>query len=174
MEFQWFLEKFEDFVGVNLWTMLFAWLNLLILYLILKKIAFKPLKNMIDSRQKEVDDMYTNAENAENKANELRLEYEEKISGAKAESEEILRNAQRRAILREEEIIKAAEAEAGRIVERAGEEIELERRRAVNEVKDEVSEIAISIAEAVLERDISESEHKELINSFIEKMGDEK
>ena len=174
MEFQWFLEKFEDFVGVNLWTMLFAWLNLLILYLILKKIAFKPHKNMIDSRQKEVDDMYTNAENAENKANELRLEYEEKISGAKAESEEILRNAQRRAILREEEIIKAAEAEAGRIVERAGEEIELERRRAVNEVKDEVSEIAISIAEAVIERDISESEHKELINSFIEKMGDEK
>ena len=174
MEFQWFLEKFEDFVGVNLWTMLFAWLNLLILYLLLKKIAFKPIKSMIDSRQKEVDDMYSNAENAENEANELRREYEEKLSGAKAESEEILRDAQRRAILREEEIIKAAEAEAGRIVERAGEEIELERRRAVNEVKDEVSEIAISIAEAVIERDISESEHKELINSFIEKMGDEK
>ena len=174
MEFQWFLEKFEDFVGVNLWTMLFAWLNLLILYLILKKIAFKPLKNMIDSRQKEVDDMYSGAENAEREANELRREYEEKLSGAKAESEEILRDAQRRAILREEEIIKAAEAEAGRIVERAGEEIELERRRAVNEVKDEVSEIAISIAEAVIERDISEGEHKELIDSFIEKMGDDK
>ena len=174
MEFQWFLEKFEDFVGVNLWTMLFAWLNLLILYLILKKIAFKPLKNMIDSRQKEVDDMYSGAENAEREANELRREYEEKLLGAKAESEEILRDAQRRAILREEEIIKAAEAEAGRIVERAGEEIELERRRAVNEVKDEVSEIAISIAEAVIERDISEGEHKELIDSFIEKMGDDK
>ena len=174
MDFQWFLEKFEDFVGVNLWTMLFAWLNLLILYLILKKIAFKPLKNMIDSRQKEVDEMYSNAENAENEAGELRREYEEKLSGAKAESEEILKNAQRRAILREEEIIKEAEAEAGRIMERAEAEIELERRRAVNDVKDEVSEIAISIAEAVIERDINENEHKELINSFIEKMGDEK
>ena len=174
MDFQWFLEKFEDFVGVNLWTMLFAWLNLLILYLILKKIAFKPLKNMIDSRQKEVDEMYSNAENAENEAGELRREYEEKLSGAKAESEEILKNAQRRAILREEEIIKEAEAEAGRIMERAEAEIELERRRAVNDVKDEVSEIAISIAEAVIERDINENEHKELIDSFIEKMGDEK
>ena len=173
MDFQWFLEKFEDFVGVNLWTMLFAWLNLLILYLILKKIAFKPLKNMIDSRQKEVDEMYSNAENAENEAGELRREYEEKLSGAKAESEEILKNAQRRAILREEEIIKEAEAEAGRIMERAEAEIELERRRAVNDVKDEVSEIAISIAEAVIERDINENEHKELIDSFIEKMGDE-
>ena len=62
MEFQWFLQKFEAFVGVNPWTMLFAWLNLLILYLFLKKLAFKPLKNMIDSRQKEVDDMYSDAE----------------------------------------------------------------------------------------------------------------
>ena len=59
-------------------------------------------------------------------------------------------------------------------MERAEAEIELERRRAVNDVKDEVSEIAISIAEAVIERDIKESEHRELIDSFIEKMGDEK
>ena len=168
------IEKFESFVGVNFWTMIFAWCNLLILYLVLKKLFFKPLKNMIDSRQKEVDEMYSNAENAENEAGELRREYEEKLSGAKAESEEILKNAQRRAILREEEIIKEAEAEAGRIMERAEAEIELERRRAVNDVKDEVSEIAISIAEAVIERDINENEHKELIDSFIEKMGDEK
>ncbi len=172
---QFFLEaNYQHFIFPDFWTMLFTWCNLLILYLVLKKILFKPIKNMIDSRQKEVDDMYSNAENAEAEANGMRREYEEKLSGAKAESEEILRDAQRRAILREEEIIKAAEAEAGRIMERAEAEIELERRRAVNDVKDEVSEIAISIAEAVIERDISEKEHKELIDSFIEKMGDEK
>ena len=172
---QFFLEaNYEHFIFPNFWTMLFTWCNLLILYLVLKKILFKPIKNMIDSRQKEVDDMYSNAENAEAEANGMRREYEEKLSGAKAESEEILRDAQRRAILREEEIIKAAEAEAGRIMERAEAEIELERRRAVNDVKDEVSEIAISIAEAVIERDIAEKEHKELIDSFIEKMGYEK
>ena len=174
MEFQWFLEKFEDFVGVNLWTMLFAWANLLILYLILKKIAFVPLKNMIDSRQKEIDDMYGDAEKSRADAEALKADYEERMGNAKEESEEIVKAAIRRAQLREEEIIKAAEAEADRIMERAEAEIELERRRAVNDVKDEVSEIAISIAEAVIERDIKESEHRELIDSFIEKMGDEK
>ena len=63
---------FESFVGVNVWTMIFAWCNLLIIYLFLKKILFKPMKKMIDSRQKEVDDMYENAATAEKQANEMK------------------------------------------------------------------------------------------------------
>ena len=62
------LDKFENFVGVNFWTMIFAWINLLILYLFLKKLLFKPLKNMIDSRQKEIDGMYSDAESAASSA----------------------------------------------------------------------------------------------------------
>ena len=51
------MEGFEAFVGVNFWTMIFAWLNLLILFIFLRKLLFNPVKNMIDSRQKEIDDM---------------------------------------------------------------------------------------------------------------------
>ena len=167
-----FLLSFEDFVGVNVWTMVFAWCNLLILYFILKKILFKPVKNMIDSRQKEIDDMYSSAEEAERSAKALEAEYTEKLSSAKEEGEEIVRTAQRRAVLREEEIIREAEATAGRMIERAGEEIELERRRAVNEIKDEVSAMAIGIAEAVIERDINANDHNALIDKFIDEMGD--
>ena len=50
------LDKFEAFVGVNFFTMIFAWINLVILYVFLKKLLFKPVKNMIDSRQKEIDE----------------------------------------------------------------------------------------------------------------------
>ena len=172
MEWLAFQEKFESFVGVNLWTMLFAWINLLILYLVLKKILFVPLKNMIDSRQKEVDDMYENAKSAEDSAAKLKAEYEEKIEHANEESEAILKSAQRKAQLREEEILKKADEAAARVLERAEEEIELEKRRAINEVKDEVSEIAISIAEAVIERDITKEEHSALIDDFIKNMGE--
>ena len=171
MEFQWFLQKFEAFVGVNPWTMLFAWLNLLILYLFLKKLAFTPLKNMIDSRQKEVDDMYANAESAKNSAEKMREEYEEKLSHANEESEEILKSAQRRALLKEEEILKEANAQASRTLERAEEQIALEKKRALNEVKDEVSEMAIGIASAVIERDVKADEHKALIDDFINNIG---
>ncbi|MBQ8372587.1 MAG: F0F1 ATP synthase subunit B [Clostridia bacterium] len=173
MEFQWFLDKFENFVGVNLWTMIFAWVNLLILYLVLKKILFKPVRKMIETRQKEVDDMYTDAEESKTAANEMKTEYEAKLRDAETESEEILRSAQRRAQLKEEEILRDAREQAQRTLDRAEEQVELEKKRAINEVKDEVSEMAIGIAAAVIERDISEDEHRELIDSFIDKMGEE-
>ena len=171
MEFQWFLQKFEAFVGVNPWTMLFAWINLLILYLFLKKLAFKPLMSMIDSRQKEIDDMYSDAEKTRDTADELKAEYEEKLSKANEESEEILKSAVRRAQLKEEEILKEANVEASRVLERAEEQIALEKKQALNEIKDEVSAMAIGIASAVIERDVSESEHKDLIDDFINNMG---
>ena len=173
MEFQWFLKNFEDFVGVNLWTMVFAWLNLLILYFILKKLAFKPLTNMINSRKKEIDDMYSDAESSKEAAEVMKSEYEEKISHANEESEEILKNAVRRAQLKEEEILKEANAQATRTLERAEEQIELEKKRALNEVKNEVSSMAIGIASAVIARDISEDEHKALIVDFINTIGNE-
>lgn len=171
MDWVWFEEQFESFVGVNIWTMIFAWCNLIILYLVLKKILFKPVMNMIDSRQKEVDDMYTDAETSMDEAARLKDEYEEKLSHATEESEEILRSAQRRAQLREEDILREANVKAERILERAEEQIELEKKRAINEVKDEVSGLALGIAAAVIERDISEEEHKEMIDSFIENIG---
>ena len=168
------IRKFESFVGVNFWTMIFAWCNLLILYLVLKKLFFKPLKNMIDSRQKEIDDMYSDAESSVESANALKAEYEEKLASANSESEEILKAAQRRALLKEEEILREADEKAARTLARAEEQIELEKARAINEVKDEVSEMAIGIASAVIERDVSAEEHSELINEFINNIGNEK
>jgi F-type H+-transporting ATPase subunit b len=167
-----FVDKFEAFVGVNPFTMLFAWANLLILYLFLKKILFKPVKNMIDSRQKEIDDMYSDAEKSKTDALTMKSEYEEKLESANEESEEILKRAIRRAELREEEILTEANKKAARVLERAEEQVELEKKRAINEVKDEVSEMAISIASAVIERDLKANEHKELIDEFISHMGE--
>ena len=167
-----FLNEFEKFVGVNFWTMIFAWCNLIILYLFLRKILFKPVKNMIDSRQKEIDDMYSNAESSEREAQALKEEYEKKMEMAGEESAEILKNAQRKAQLREEEILREANEQAARTLERAEEQIELEKRRILNEAKNEVSDMAVGIAAAIIERDVSAEEHKNLIDSFITGIGE--
>ncbi|MBQ7363325.1 MAG: F0F1 ATP synthase subunit B [Clostridia bacterium] len=171
---EWFLNEFETFVGVNFWTMLFAWCNLLILYIFLKKFLFKPIKKMIDSRQAEIDGMYSDAEGKRAEADAMRAEYEARLSEAKEESEEILKSARRRAALKEEEILNDAKAEAARVLERADEEIELERKRILNEVKDEVSGLAVGIASAVIGRDVTEEEHHELIDTFIDEVGEKK
>ena len=149
-----FFTGFESFVGVDFWTCLFTLCNLVILYLVMKKLLFKPVKNMIDSRQKEVDDLYDNA------------------NRAKAESEALLRDANRRAQLREEEILRDAQDKAAQTMQRAEAQVALEKKRAMNEIKDDVSDMAVDIASAVLQRDIRSEEHTELIDSFIEKLGD--
>ncbi len=167
------LDKFESFVGVNFWTMIFAWVNLLILYLAFKKFLFGPIKKMIDDRQKEIDDTYTDAEQARISAGELKAEYEEKLSAAHEESEKILKDALRAAQLKEEEILKEANAQAARTLERAEEQIALEKKQALNDVKNQVSSMAIGIASAVIERDVSEGEHRDLIDDFINNIGNE-
>ena len=164
------LETFESFVGVNFWTMIFAWCNLLILYFVLRKLLFVPIKNMIDARQQEIDGMYSDAERSREDANAMKADYEEKISRAQEESEEILKNAVRRAQLREEEILCEANDKAARVMKRAEEQVEMEKKRAINEVKNEVSDMAIGIASAVIERDIDRKEHEALIDEFIRTM----
>ena len=168
------LDKFESFVGVNFWTMVFAWINLFILYLVLKKLLFKPIKNMIDSRQKEIDDMYSDAEGSRAEAQTLKEEYRLRLAGAEQETEKILKNAQRRARAKEEEILAEASEKAALTLERAERQIELEKSRAINEIKNELSDMAIGIATAVIERDVKADEHKELIDEFIEKIGEGK
>lgn len=167
-----FLTGFESFVGVNFWTCLFTFANLVILYLFLKKLLFKPVKDMIDSRQKEIDDLYADANQSKSDAQQLKTEYEAHLAAANAESEEILKVANRKAQLRQEQILKEARDQAAQTLRRADEQIEMEKKRAMNEIKDDVSVMAVDIASAVLARNIKREEQSELIDSFIERLGE--
>lgn len=167
-----FLTGFESFVGVNFWTCLFTLLNLLILYKFMKKLLFKPVKNMIDTRQQEIDDLYADADKSKTDAAALKVQYEQRLAEANAESEEILKVANRKAQLRQEEILRDAQEKAAQTLCRADEQVEMEKKRAMNEIKNDVSVMAVDIAAAVLARDISKEEHSALIDSFIDKLGD--
>lgn len=166
------MEGFEQFVGVNFWTMLFAWINLIILYVVLRKILFKPIMKMIESRQKEIDDIYSEAESYLDDARADKQEYEQKLSEVKEQGEEYMKAAVKRAQEREEQILREADEKASRVIRRAEEQIELEKKQAMNEIKDQVSDMALQIAQAVIERDVEQSEHSELIDEFISKMDD--
>ena len=166
------MEGFEQFVGVNFWTMIFAWCNLIILYLVLRKILFGPIMNMIESRQQEIDDTYRRAESYLDDARVSREQYEQKLEQVRQEGEEYMKETVKRARRREEEILRQAEAKADHKLERAEEQIELEKKRAINELKDQAAGLAIDIAEAVIARDVNEGEHADMIDSFIKELAD--
>lgn len=167
-----FLTGFESFVGVNFWTCLFTLVNLFILYKFMKKLLFKPVQNMIDSRQKEIDDLYADAGRSKAEAEALKAQYEGQLSEANAERERILKAAHQRALQQQETMLREAQEQAARTLKRADEQIELEKKQARNELKNEVSDMAVQIAGAVLARDVKPAEHEALIDSFIDGLGD--
>lgn len=167
-----FLTGYESFMGVNFFTTLATLLNLLIVYFIMKKLLFKPVKKMIDDRQKEIDDQYADAAKDKADAAELKAQYETRLAEANAESDEILKEAHRKASIREEEILHDAQEKAARTIRRADAQIEMEKKRALNEIKDEVTDMAVGIASAVLSRDVKAEEHADLIDSFIGSLGE--
>ena len=163
---------FESFIGVNFWTALFVLLNTLLIFFVAKKFLIVPVHKMITERQKEIDDMYENAGKAEQDANEMKAEYQQKLSQAQVTSERMLKEAVQRGQNREEEIIRQANEEASAILDKAASDALLEKKKAVNEAKNEISGLALAIAEKVVGRELNGEDQKALVDHFIDELGD--
>ena len=164
--------QFEAFVGVNFWTALFILLNTLIIFFVAKKFLFGPVMKIIAERQQEIDDMYTKAGEAKEQAKLLREEYEEKLSVATETSDRLVKEAVARGQAREEEILRQANAEADAIRQKASADIAQEKKKAINEAKDEISVIAMAVATKVVGRELKDTDQSNLVDSFIDELGD--
>ena len=164
--------KFEAFLGVNPWTALLTLANTIALFLVLKKFLFKPVMKMIEDRQQEIDTMYDEADKAKENAKTIQAEYEQKLSVATETSEKMVKEAVARGKDREEEIIRQARAGAAAIMDKASTDIAQKKKKALNDAKDEISGIAMSIAEKVVGRQLNDADQSELIDQFINELGD--
>ena len=163
---------FESFLGVNPWTALFILLNTLTIYFVAKKFLFVPVMKMIEDRQKEIDDMYSDAGKAQADAKAMQTEYQQKLNQAQITSENIVKEAVARGQRREEEILRKANEEASAIMSKASADIEMEKKKAINDAKNEISGLAMAIAGKVVERELSCDDQSDLIDRFIEELGD--
>lgn len=166
------MSGFESFVGVNPWTALFTFCNMMITFLVLRHFLFRPVKKMIDDRQAEIDTMYAEADAAKQQARALERQYEARLEDVKQESDALLRQATDRAHAREAEIVADAKRQAQALRRSAEAEIAQEKKKAVNELKGEIGGIAMDIASRVVEREVRAQDHQALIDEFIAHVGD--
>ena len=164
---------FESFIGVNFWTALFVLLNTLAIYFVGKKFLFGPVMQIIADRQAEIDGMYSDAGKAKEEALAMQSEYQQKLSAAQATSERLVKEATERGHNREEEIICQANAEADAIREKAAADIAQEKKKAINDAKDEISGLAMAIAGKVVGRELNAADQAALVDNFIDELGDQ-
>ena len=168
------MDKTLQFVSIppDLWTLIFTWVNLLILYLIVKKLLYKPVMNIIKQREDEVGKMYEEAQSAGDHAKAMEAEYTERLAGAKAEAEGIVADAVQNAKVRADKIISDSQAQAAGLIESAHARIEREQKAAVEEAKGEICSMAVLMASKVIEKDLDAEEQSALIEKCMDEMGD--
>ena len=164
---------FEELLGVNFFNALFTLANTLAIFFVAKKFLYKPVMKMIQDRQKEIDDLYDAAGQAKDSAAALESEYQQKLSVAAQTGERMVKEAVTRGQHREEEIIRQANLEADAIRRKAAADIEQEKKKAINDAKDEISEMAMAIAEKVVGRSLNEADHADLVDQFINELGEQ-
>lgn len=164
----------SEIISVNIWQIVVSLCNLVILFLIVKKFLYKPVCKMLKDREelleKQKEEARQNLEDAQSTKEEL----EKELENAGQRAEEILAQATAQAQRRQEKIAENARAEAQDIVRQAKVEAELVKKQAEAEIKTQIVEVSFALGEKLIEREIKEEDHHNLIDNFISQIGDDK
>ena len=161
-----------DIITLNIWQIVISLCNLTILFLIIKKFLFKPVKKLLAEREAMANAEYDKAKAARADAEKSRTEWDAKLKGADAEAERIVKTASDSAKRNAERIENDAKEQAEHILTSAREGAELEYKRAQDSIRTEIADVSAAIAAKVIGREIDEKTHHDLIGQFIDGIGD--
>lgn len=161
-----------ELVNINGDTIIFTLINTLIIFLLYRFLLHNKVMAVMESRKEKINSEMKAAEDAQAKAQAMQDEYARLLEQSKEEAAKIVSDAVKRAGERENQIIAEAQQNAAAIKQKAEESIELEKKKAVNEIKDQISDIVIMASEKVCEKEISRADNEELINKFIAEVGE--
>ena len=166
------MQLYQALITLDGWTFVAQICNLMIQLVIFKKLLLNPVKKVIAERKAKADSQIADAQKLRTEAEAMKAEYEQNLQNARTEVNQIVAAAQKTATARSEELLGEARAQAAALKQKAEADIAQERKKAVNEVKDEIGGMAMEIASKVVEREIREADHKDLIDEFIKNVGE--
>lgn len=147
-------------------------INMFVLFIAGSYLLFNPVRDFLAKRKEMVKDTIDKANADKAEAEKLKVEYDAKLKSVDKEADEILSNARKKALMKEEQIIAEAKEEARRIVERANTEAELEKKRVADEVKQEIVTVASAVAGKVVSAQIDTRVQQSLVEETLNEMGD--
>ena len=165
------MDLYQSLVTVNPVTLIAQICNLFIQLFLAKKFFLDKVKAILDQRREAADKEITDAQAARAEAEEIKKTYEQNMREARAKADDLLLNAQRTANSRSEEIIGQAQQAAAQIKQKAAADIEMEKKKALNDAKNEISGLALAIAGKVVARELNSADQEKMIDCFIDELG---
>lgn len=165
------MDLYQSLVTVNPVTLIAQICNLFIQLFLAKKFFLDKVKEILDQRREAADKEITDAKAARAEAEEIKQTYEQNMKEARAKADDLLLIAQRSANSRSEEIIGQAQQAAAQIKQKAASDIEMEKKKAINDAKNEISGLALAIAGKVVARELNPADQEQMIDRFIDELG---
>ena len=162
------INKHQDLLAIN-WNLIFSIITVLVLILILKHFFFEKVKKFMDERKAKVEEQFQKAEEAENQAREKLDEYNEILAGAEKEKRVIIADAMENAKIQANSVLDEARKEAADIREKSRLQIEREKIAARKEIHNEVGDLAVQLAEKILESELDDDAQASVIDEIISK-----
>ena len=162
-----------EILSVNIWSILVSLANLLIMFLILKRFLFKPVQKMMAARKQQVDQIYQDAKENRDSAINMKQEYEARLATAREEADGLVRNAVQTAQRKGDAIVAEANSQASHLKQKAEQEIAQEKKQMLQDVRGEISDIAVSIASKVVEREVKKQDYDGFVDEFIKNVGEQ-
>lgn len=162
-----------DVISINIWDILISLANLGILFWAVKKFLYKPVKDMMAAREEAIAAQYRAADQAEQAAKADQALYAEKLSGAQDEVDAMLEQAAVNANRRGERIVADAQDKADGIIRQAQTEAEMEKKKAQATIRREITDVSAALTEKLLGREMSADDHRAMIDSFLDGIGEE-
>ena len=147
-------------------------LSMLVLFTALSYILFNPVRDLLEKRKQRIADEQETAKREKQEAIEYKEEYDQKLQNVNKEAEEILSAARKKAMKNENKIVAEAKEEAARIIARANTEVELEKKQAMDDIKQEAITLASMMAEKMVTASMDADVQERLIDDTLKEMGD--
>lgn len=147
-------------------------INVFILFFAASYLMFNPIRDMLKKRQDKIAADIASATQNREDALALKTDYDAKLKNADREVEAILSEARKKAMKREEEIVAEAKEEAARIIKRAQTEVELEKKRAMDDMKKEMIQIASMMAGKIVAQSMDMEIQDALVEETLKEMGE--
>lgn len=151
--------------------LLWTFVNLIVFFLILKKILFKPVMGMIEKREQMINGQIQDAEQKNTQAGLLKEKYEGELKNANQEAAQIVKTAKERGKEEYQRILKDANEEASKVIADANKTIEAQKEKAIQGIQNEIAGMAIAVASKVIQENVDQAANEKILDDFLKEAG---
>ena len=157
---------------IDFFSMIYAVVNFLLLLAVMYFVMYKPLAKTMKQRKDTIKNNIETAEALKAEAEKAKADISAELAKSREAAQEIIARAEKTGEAQKNEIVAEAKAEAQKLIDKAHAEVQEEKEKALTAIRDEAASLAIMAASKLIDRSLTDADHKKIVDKYIEEAGE--